>query len=783
VSEEYLRAPYSTLERNAASWQAAKDRPGFVLLVLVKPCKVPLLIAHLKRCDLHGISEVVAQERLKAFLEPPRRPPRGVFPGDIKTSSGRASTAPSSFFPGKTALSNIPLRVPLHFLGRDDALAAVEAALKLRQGRVAITALHGLRGVGKSTLAAAFAERHRGDYRATWWIRAETELTMRADLVRLGLQLGWVGTDDKEEPAVAAVSERLRDQGEGILLIFDNATDANAITPYLPHTGATKVLVTSYSHAWRSIAEPVQIRVWPKDNGAEYLIARTGRTDERNAAETLSESLGGLPLAHEQVAAYCERLEISLAEFSRRFGSAPLRFLDRDASAAYGRTVEKIFSLAIEEAAKLNSGAEPLIVHAGLLAPEPIPLFLFAEGREQFGEPLKSALAGDGLDEAVAALRKFALIEREAIKDERDRAITTDSIRLHRLVRDVAVGRPREEQRQSAQRALVAALATAYPDDGYSNPASWPRCALLTSHVLAICETETADTNSQCATLLNRAGEYFYGRAAYSLARPLCERALAIREKVLGPEHPDTAESLNDVAFLLKDRGELAQAKPLHERALAIREKVLGPEHPDTALSLNNLALLLQDQGELAQAKPLLERALAIHEKVLGPEHPETAASLNNLANLLQDQGELAQAKPLLERALAIREKVLGPEHPDTAQSLNNLALLLKDQGELAQAKPLLERALATWEKVLGAEHPNTNRARRNLACVHLAAGDSAEALTLGEAALAAHEKVVGASDMWTKDSAGVTADALDALGRTEEATTLRIRYGIDGGA
>jgi hypothetical protein len=37
---------------------------------------------------------------------------------------------------------------------------------------------------------------------------------------------------------------------------------------------------------------------------------------------------------------------------------------------------------------------------AGLLAPEPIPLFLFSEARENFGEPLASALAGDGLDEA-----------------------------------------------------------------------------------------------------------------------------------------------------------------------------------------------------------------------------------------------------------------------------------------------------------------------------------------------------------------------------------------------
>ena len=207
---------------------------------------------------------------------------------------------------------------------RDDALAAIETALARYEGRVAITALHGLRGVGKTTLAAAFGERHRADYRATWWIRAQTEASMRADLVALGVRLGWVGAADKEEPALAAAMERLRYEGEGILLIYDNAIDAAALKPYLPRGGAARVLITSNAHAWRSLAEPVEIRLWPKEIGADYLIARTGREGERVAAEALSESLGGLPLAHEQAAAYCERLDIASA-LSRRYAPCTSR--------------------------------------------------------------------------------------------------------------------------------------------------------------------------------------------------------------------------------------------------------------------------------------------------------------------------------------------------------------------------------------------------------------------------------------------------------------------------
>jgi hypothetical protein len=88
-----------------------------------------------------------------------------------------------------------------------------------------------------------------------------------------------------------------------------------------------------------------------------------------------------------------------------------------------------------------------------------------------------------------------------------------------------------------------------------------------------------------------------------------------------------------------KAQGDLAGARQLHERALAIREKALGPDHPDTAISLGNLAVLLQAQGDLAGARPLHERALAIREKALGPDHPDTAMIREHLAVLSTREG------------------------------------------------------------------------------------------------------------------------------------------------
>ena len=153
--------------------------------------------------------------------------------------------------------------------------------------------------------------------------------------------------------------ERLQQEGEGILLIFDNAIERRRARA-LSAARRTEPAFSSprMRSAWRGVAAPIEIGIWPKTVGAEYLLARTGCAAERAAAEALSEALGGLPLAHEQAAAYCERLEKSLAEYRTRFEAAPARLLDdaRDAPAEYHDrlTVAKTFALAIDEAAKLH---------------------------------------------------------------------------------------------------------------------------------------------------------------------------------------------------------------------------------------------------------------------------------------------------------------------------------------------------------------------------------------------------------------------------------------------
>ena len=235
----------------------------------------------------------------------------------------------------------------------------------------------------------------------------------------------------------------------------------------------------------------------------------------------------------------------------------------------------------------------------------------------------------------------------------------------------------------------------------------------------------------------------FLVSSASTARQSLYRRSLAIREKALGPDHPDVAISLNNLAALLMDQAQYAEAEPLYRRSLAINEKALGLDHPDVAMSLNNLAGLLDDQGQYTAAEPLYRRSLAIREKVLGPDHPDVAISLNNLAGLLRHQGQYAAAVPLLRRSLAINEKVLGPDHPDVATSLNNLAVTLMEQGQYAAAVPLLRRSLAIREKALGADHPDVAISLISLARLLIDQGRYAEAEPLLRRSIAINEKAL----------------------------------------
>jgi Tetratricopeptide repeat len=148
--------------------------------------------------------------------------------------------------------------------------------------------------------------------------------------------------------------------------------------------------------------------------------------------------------------------------------------------------------------------------------------------------------------------------------------------------------RDKGEQRWWAER-VVRAVNKAFPSVQFS---SWSKCERLLLHAQACAALigEFGFDFPEAARLLNEAGSYLCERARYAEVEPLYLCSLAIRDKLLAPDHPGVAVGLNRLGP--QAQGKDAQAEPLYQRSLAIWEKALGPDHPKAKLVRSNLDAL-----------------------------------------------------------------------------------------------------------------------------------------------------------------------------------------------
>lgn len=241
------------------------------------------------------------------------------------------------------------------------------------------------------------------------------------------------------------------------------------------------------------------------------------------------------------------------------------------------------------------------------------------------------------------------------------------------------------------------------------------------------------------ARLLDTLGAIHTDLGLYDEARPLLAEALAVRERLHGPDDPEIAETLVHLGAVAHLSGK-GEAVPLFNRALAIREERLGSGHPDVADVLNNLGAALAARGHFDEAEAALRRSLAIQEKLWGKRDPRVAKAMHNLGGIAYYRGSAEEAERLLLGALEIREAALPEDDLDLAGSREAMALLRQKQGRPAEAAALLERLAATNERVYGPGHPQFARTLLNLGLAHVDLGEDDDALPLFERALAIGE-------------------------------------------
>ncbi|MFF1378429.1 tetratricopeptide repeat protein [Streptomyces sp. NPDC058308] len=654
-------------------------------------------------------------------------------------------------------LHNLPELPSRFFVGRDEALASLSRALS--EGSRTITqTVHGLGGVGKTTLALHYAHGHREAYRLVWWIRADTPDLIDTGLAALAARLRG------DAPALATAQAASWAIGwlqthPGWLLVFDNAErpqDVRAVTGQLGSAG--RQLITSRCRAgWTG--EPIPLPVLTADDSTDLLTRLTDGGDE-DEARALAEDLGHLPLALEQAGAFIAQTMMTTGEYQEMLGRYPGEATDAAPEGSDpARTMARIWRITLDVLAERDPRAVDLLRVAAWYAPTGIPRDLLAP------------LAENPVDLA----RILALLANYNM-------ITLDrwTLGVHRLVQMVA--RTASEADPHRAGSLVSEardraavwLCDTLPGDPMDNVAGWPTWRRLLPHAEALLDAWRPEEDTErTQILLNQVALYLQAQGEVRKATALLHRCLEASIRVRGADDPVTLGTRNNLAGAYETAGEVDRAIRLFERTLADRLRVLGPDHPDTLRSQNNLAGAYESAGDARRAIPLYERTLADRLRVLGADHPDTLMSRNNLAYTYRASGEVGRAIPLYERTLADRLRVLGPDHPDTLTSRNNLATAYAMSGDATRAIPLYEEVIADQLRVLGADHPDTLRSRNNLAAAYESADDVARAVALYEEVLADQLRVLGRDDPRTLRTRNNLAHAYWRTGDTARAILL----------
>ncbi|KAF2234366.1 TPR-like protein [Viridothelium virens] len=688
----------------------------------------------------------------------------------------------------------IPFELNPRFCGRKQALEAIGEALDPGKAPESLKsfALYGMGGVGKTQIALQYARQCRHKYQFILWISADTFINIGQSFRDIARRLKLGENEDELQDAASAilvVKEWLVENNSPWLVIFDNADNLETLKLAWPGGAHGSVLLTTRDFNAAHAPATSGLHVQPFDYilGSQLLLDIIGLDvnveSNRLKAEEIARTLGGLPLALNQIGGFITQRKMPLQDFLPLYERNAPRIDSRKTGLSdYDHTLSTVWEMSLT---RLSGDSVELLQLMAFLEPDSIHEEILVEGSKNSGESQFQFMQDEmDLGDAQETLLQAALIDRS-----NDDAILS----LHRLIQATVIRRLTKDSQSQYFSAAVSFLSWGFPDtwsvDVGHQFQAWTKCEKCLPHVHHLVklaghyQIPVQDAQAY-GELLLRCSWYLYEREVYDVARDLISVALdtflykgtlafasavdlsglvdldlndaqsaldrfhaayKIRVKCSGPDDPLVAASLNNIALAYTEMEELDKAYEAHMKAIEIR---LCSAPDRIGNSYSNLSSLQLRMGKPNEAEKTLKKCPSLldftDETFLNTGNPRFSGDMVLFSRIRLRQGRNEDAMRLASKALTFRQKMLG-NRLKTCDSLYDVAGILHKQHKLASAIELLTQ-LVTISEILREGEGQLARANYKLAVLYAEKGMEVESRDCRARAVEIRNKLIPSS-------------------------------------
>lgn len=608
---------------------------------------------------------------------------------DPTDSASSSETAPD----GALYDSAIPLQPAYTLIGRDNEIRQIKQRLR-NGGSVALTALNGLPGVGKTALSITLA--HDPEIREHFrdgilWAGLGPHPNISGMLSRWGTLLGVsantttaISSDEEWAKTLrAAIGTR------SMLLVIDDAWKVEeALAMKVGGLNCAHLVTTRFPGIASHVTVDGATVIHELDEHESIKLLKKLAPDvvdrEEKKAADLVHAVGGLPLALTLMGNYLRKEAYSgkarrIGAALERLAVAEERLLLREPHVP----VERHTSLSTETPLSLQTVFE--VTDQQLKGPERAALYalsVFPPKPNSFSEEAALAVANCTV-ETLDALSDTGLLESSG----------TDRYTLHQTIADYAhfalVGTRFSASHIVAYERLIAFVIN-YVE---THKKDYELLEMEFNTISAA--LEVAQETSKQAELVrgvNAFAPFLILRGLYELAKQQLQQALEAA-RVLSDRRGITS-SLLHLGEVAQKQGHFAQAEAYYHEGLALAREIQEPERISALLT--NLGWVSSKLGKFAQAEDYLHEGLKLARQI---EHLERISDLlEMLGSVAGSRGDYAQSEAYLQEGLMLARQVGDRER--ICSILINLGVTAGEQGKHTQELAYYEEGLALARQI-----------------------------------------------------------------------------------